>query len=459
MTAAKCAHWGTHGAAGLLVVDRALALLQLRAPGVHEPGTWGLPGGARLKDEPAEAAALREASEEAGIDPHAVKIVATYTHRCQCGWEYTTLIANLVGPRPELRPNWETSELRWVPVILADTLPLHPGLKAAWPALRDIMLRAGRTRPNITRLGAQLWTGGDRGRTSMATYVAQLEGLGITAVIDCRPHGKADQAWARAHAPQLGYLLDPQPDEGQKMPDRWFADGVDFALAAMRDPDAQVLVHCQEGINRGPSLALAVLLALGITPKQARETIRAARPVAWIAYGDQAARWWAKQVAPEPIFYHGGRPGLKVGDMLLPPSVTGVTTFLDGVATAQMDELNAMIDDGAYGTEGTEGMRQTVVETLEGMRQAAHDRESHRVYATRDFRYALGMAMRHDGGAVYRVTPIGNVEHTTTSAGAETACDSAHIVEVVKRRVTMESVMADEFDRLSAENAGRRATT
>jgi 8-oxo-dGTP pyrophosphatase MutT (NUDIX family) len=456
VTAANCAHWGTHGAAGLLVVDRCLALLQLRAQGVHEGGTWGLPGGARLKDEPATDAALREASEETGLDPQSVAIVATYTHTCACGWSYTTFVANLTGPRPELRGNWETSELRWVPVILADTLPLHPGLKAAWPALRDIMLMAPRTRPNITRLGAQLWTGGDRGGTSMATWLAQLEGLGITHVIDCRPHRQADRAYARAHAPHIGYFLNPQPDEGQQMPDRWFGDGVDFALAAMRDPAARVLVHCELGINRGPSLALAVLLATGMTPKQARSTIKSARPVAWIAYADQAARWWASVVAPEPIFYHGGRPGMHVGDMLLPPSVTGVATLLDGVANTQIDELIAMNDASPYGSEG---MRQTMVETMGGMRQAAHDRESHRVYATTDFTYARAIAVHHGGGAVYRVQPLGNVEHTTTSAGQETACDSARILEVVKRRVTMESVIADEFDRLSAENAQREAMT
>jgi 8-oxo-dGTP diphosphatase len=455
MTAASCAHWGTHGAAGLLVVDRCLALLQLRSQRVLEPGTWSLPGGARLEDEPAADAALREASEETGIDPATVKIVAQYTHTCDCGWTYTTFVANLVGERPSLRGNWESEQLRWVPVFQVSQLPLHPSFAAAWPALRD-MLRAPRTRPNITRLGDQLWTGGDRGRTSMATYVAQLEALGITAVIDCRPHGKADRAYARAHSP-LGYLLNPQPDAGQQMPDRWFVDGVDFALHAMRDPAAQVLVHCELGINRGPSLALAVLLALGMTPERARRAIVSARPIAWVAYADHAAKWWASVVAPEESFYHGGVPGMHVGDMLLPPSVTGVTTLLDRVANTQKRELIAMNDASPYGSEG---MRQTMVETMEGMRQAAHDREGHRVYATRDFAYASSWAMGAcAGGAVYRVEPIGNIAHMTTAAGRETVCDRARVLEVVKSRVTMESVIADEFDRLSAENAQRGAMT
>lgn len=245
MTAAKCAHWGDHGAAGLLVVGKGKVLLQLRSQSVREPHTWSIPGGARGKDETAEDAALREAREETGLDPESVKIVATYSAACECGWNYTTLIANLVGT-VELRGNYESQELRWVPPDDVDALDLHPGFKAVWPALRD-MLKAPDMRPNISQITERLWTGGDRGRTSMATWLAQLQSAGITAVIDCRPHGRDDQAYARAHAPQIGYLHIGQLDNGQKMPDRWFADGVDFALHAMRDPAARVLAHCQLG--------------------------------------------------------------------------------------------------------------------------------------------------------------------------------------------------------------------
>src|ERR1035437_2692056 len=163
---AKCAHWGTHGAAGLLVVDKGKVLLQLRSQSVREPHTWSIPGGARGKDETPEQAALREAHEEANLDPQDVKIVATYSDLCECGWNYTTLIANPIGT-VELHGNWEGERLELVPLEDVATLELHPGFKAAWPALRD-MLKAGDTQPNISQITEQLWTGGDRGRTTAA---------------------------------------------------------------------------------------------------------------------------------------------------------------------------------------------------------------------------------------------------------------------------------------------------
>jgi 8-oxo-dGTP diphosphatase len=433
---AKCAHWGTHGAAGLLLVDQGTVLLQLRSQLVREPHTWSIPGGARLKDETAEDAALREVREETGIDPQAVKIGGTYSAACECGWTYTTLIANLVGA-VDLHGNWESQELRWVPLEDVDALDLHPGFKAAWPALRD-MLRADDTKPNITQVSEQLWTGGDRGRTSMATWVAQLEAAGITHVIDCRPHGRADQAYARAHAPHIGYLFNPQYDNGQKMPDWWFADGVDFALHAMRDPAAQVLAHCQLGINRGPSMALAVMLATGMTPEQARSAITDARPIARLAYAADAADWWAQLIAPEvEVFYHGGTPGLHVGDFLLPPKVTGKTSMMDRLYDAMP---NVPADwDASY--------RQS----------AQRQRELNQVFVTKDLWYATEMAARHHAvGAVYRVEPLGNLMDTTSMPYSETTCDSARIVAVVKERVTYQTALADETAR---QIARRQATS
>jgi len=121
MTAAKCAHWGTHGAAGLLVVAEGKVLLQLRSQAVREPHTWSIPGGARGKDETAEHAALREAAEETSIDPQAVKIVATYTHPCECGWTYDTFTATPIGPFT-LSSNWEGERLELVPLEDVDKL-------------------------------------------------------------------------------------------------------------------------------------------------------------------------------------------------------------------------------------------------------------------------------------------------------------------------------------------------
>jgi dual specificity phosphatase 3 len=432
---AKCAHWGTHGAAGLLVVGKGKVLLQLRSQGVREPCTWSIPGGARLKDESAEDAALREAREETDLDPQAVKIVATYSAACECSWTYTTLIANLVGA-VELRGNWESQELRWVPLDDVGALQLHPGFRAAWPALRD-MLKADESQPNITRITDQLWTGGDRGRTSMATWLAQLQSAGVTHVIDARPHGRSDQACARAHTPQIDYLLNGQPDEGQKMPDRWFADGADFALHALRDPAAKVLAHCQLGINRGPSMAFAILLATGMTPEQARSTIVGARPIARIAYANDAAKWWQTLIAPEEIWYHGGTPGLHVGDILLPPTLTGMTTMMDRTIDGTKD-VGVSFED------------------REVVRQMFHRNENHRVFVTKDKMIAVMFAMRHPQvGDVYQVEPFGDLADITSFSFSQTTCDRARVVAVVMKRVTYtDAILAGQ-----EELARRKATS
>jgi 8-oxo-dGTP pyrophosphatase MutT (NUDIX family) len=285
----KHAHWGDHGAAGLLIVDEGKVLLQLRPEGVHEPHAWSIPGGARGKDETAESAALREAAEECGIDPDDVEITAVYTDPCDCGWTYDTCIANPIGALT-LRGNWESERLEWIALEDVGALPLHPQFKASWPDLLGI-IHAQDTHPNISQVTDRVWTGGDRGNTSPLVWLLQLDQVGITHVLDCRPEGALDQAYARTHVPGITYLIAGQNDDGQTMPDSWFDAGVSFALDALTDPDAVVLAHCHMGINRGPSMALAILLATGMTPDEAVTAITDARPVAQIRYADDAIDW------------------------------------------------------------------------------------------------------------------------------------------------------------------------
>jgi dual specificity phosphatase 3 len=288
-----CTHWGEHGGAGLLVVDKGKVLLQLRPEGIHEGGTWSIPGGALANDETPEDGAQREAREEAGIDPDDVEITCVYTQPCDCGWEYVTCLANPTGTL-ELAANWESAKLEWVPLNDVDTLPLHPGLRDAWDDLRDI-INAQDSEPNISQVADRVWTGGDRGNTPLQPWLLQLGWAGITHLIDCRPEGAPDQAHASEAVPDIDYLLNGQDDNGQTMPDAWFDTGVDFALEALKDPDAMVLAHCHMGINRGPSMALAILLATGMTPDDALDAITNARPCAEVAYADDAIDWWQRR--------------------------------------------------------------------------------------------------------------------------------------------------------------------
>jgi 8-oxo-dGTP diphosphatase len=131
-------HWGRHGAAGLLLLRRPPApqvLLQLRAAWTHEGGRWGLVGGARDSHETIAQAALREAHEEADVDPAAVHVLAEQVGADHVDWSYTYVIGMAVGHVHPRLMTPESDELRWVDVAAVPELPLHRGLETAWGAL------------------------------------------------------------------------------------------------------------------------------------------------------------------------------------------------------------------------------------------------------------------------------------------------------------------------------------
>jgi 8-oxo-dGTP pyrophosphatase MutT (NUDIX family) len=125
-------HWGRFGAAGLLITDGRRVVLQRRAEWVHEGGTWALPGGARDSHEDAVAAAVREAVEEAALDPRAISPFDRWVDD-HGGWSYTTVHAVLDVDPPALHPtDGEATELAWVPLGRVDDLLLHPGFAGFW---------------------------------------------------------------------------------------------------------------------------------------------------------------------------------------------------------------------------------------------------------------------------------------------------------------------------------------
>jgi len=136
--------WGRHGAAGLLLrapgPDPAdpLVLLQLRVGWSHHGGTWGIPGGARNSHETATMAALREATEETGIDPHVVGVRGELVDDLDgdpSGWTYTTVVADVAEQLGTVLDR-ESDALQWVPESAVAGRVLHPGLRASWPLLR-----------------------------------------------------------------------------------------------------------------------------------------------------------------------------------------------------------------------------------------------------------------------------------------------------------------------------------
>lgn len=150
---------------------------------------------------------------------------------------------------------------------------------------------------NISRITDRLWTGGDLpthcGPEAVAADLAEIRFAGITHILDNRLEWSDEHVVAEL-APDLAYIWNGQDDRGQRMPDTWFDVGVGTALAVLARPGTAVLAHCHMGVNRGPSMAFAILLGLGSEPVEALEAIRAARPVAAIAYSLDAVDWWGR---------------------------------------------------------------------------------------------------------------------------------------------------------------------
>ncbi|MET0998699.1 MAG: dual specificity protein phosphatase [Marmoricola sp.] len=156
------------------------------------------------------------------------------------------------------------------------------------------------SRANAAFVTPHLLVGGDLDTRDLGLATDQLRELvdaGVTHVVDARIEW-SDEEWVAETAPGIAYLHHGMDDAGQQVPGEWFEVAVDWALEAM-DDGGTVLAHCHMGINRGPSLGFAVLLAQGWDAITALETIRSVRPIAWVAYAEDALRWHhAKQESP-----------------------------------------------------------------------------------------------------------------------------------------------------------------
>lgn len=152
---------------------------------------------------------------------------------------------------------------------------------------------------NISSVTTRLWTGGDFETTRPPVAARQIEearGAGLTHVIDLRAEW-SDASFLEAHG--VDYLWLGIPDAGQAIADGWWTRATSAVNAAMSEPGHRVLVHCHMGINRGPSLAFAVLLSRGWDAVDALTRIRAARPVAYMAYAEGALDWHFRRNAAE----------------------------------------------------------------------------------------------------------------------------------------------------------------
>ncbi len=152
---------------------------------------------------------------------------------------------------------------------------------------------------NLSFVTPQLAVGGDVSPDEQRAerQLAEIDRLGITHVVDCRIEWD-DTALFAERLPHVHYLHHGMDDAGQDVPGAWFDRALDFVHDA--GPDAVVLTHCHMGINRGPSLGFALLLASGWDPIEAMAALRTARPIANTWYAGDALAWHHTRQGTDP---------------------------------------------------------------------------------------------------------------------------------------------------------------
>jgi len=133
--------WGTAGA-GLLFVCREdqTAFLLLRSPGVNEPNTWGVSGGAIEPGEDPLTGAKRETVEELGSMPQSINLIDQIQYKNK-DFVYTTFVYDVPIEEkrrwtPTIKLNWESSDARW---FRLDAFPsrLHFGVRNIRNYIKD----------------------------------------------------------------------------------------------------------------------------------------------------------------------------------------------------------------------------------------------------------------------------------------------------------------------------------
>jgi 8-oxo-dGTP pyrophosphatase MutT (NUDIX family) len=141
-------HWGSHGAAGVVIVHAAgdQVLMQLRADWTHGGGTWAFPGGARALSETPVEAAMRELHEELQVPAASLEVLHEQVWTDHGDWRYHTVIARAVGVIDPVLNN-ESERADWVALDAVADLPLHAALAPIWPdvlaVLREVSAPAG----------------------------------------------------------------------------------------------------------------------------------------------------------------------------------------------------------------------------------------------------------------------------------------------------------------------------
>jgi protein-tyrosine phosphatase len=116
-------------------------------------------------------------------------------------------------------------------------------------------------------VGGGIWTAGN---------MAKVAEAGVTHIIDMQiefddtPLGEEQG---------IVVLWNPTDDDFETKPEWLFRRGVEFAQAALEQPDAKLFIHCAAGVHRAPMMALALLGSMGWAVEDAIELIETRRPL------------------------------------------------------------------------------------------------------------------------------------------------------------------------------------
>jgi len=143
------------------------------------------------------------------------------------------------------------------------------------------------------------------GAVAAGAAEALARGDGVRAVIDLRAEACDDETEYSRHG--IAFLHLPTDDLCALSP-KMLADGVAFAERHLAAGE-RVLVHCQHGIGRSATLALAILVAGGMPPLDALELAKSRRSMvspsppqyeAWAAWlRERAAATGATWTVPD----------------------------------------------------------------------------------------------------------------------------------------------------------------
>ena len=129
--------------------------------------------------------------------------------------------------------------------------------------------------------------------------IDDLVASGITHVVNCRATAQTgfsgDLAIEREVFGADHVEVAPMWDHGRPQTPAAFARGATFAAEALRDPNARVLIHCQQGRRRSVLVTYAALRLRGMAPDAAARVILESRKEARVvpAYRRSVDEWLA----------------------------------------------------------------------------------------------------------------------------------------------------------------------